>query len=115
MATTLLKCGVKKLRNSAAGVWLVNLADKSPNPKRIRALLDPNPPIDVESELGSDAREKCAMDILSADASAISEQNNTKLQNVETGDVWVVLARNNNPADIVAKFICAKVLPDKDR
>lgn len=72
------------------------------------ATLNIAPPFDPATELGSDLREKTIME-LNAPGPAISI--NDYIVEPGTPNKWVVLMRDNNPADFTITYVLAKVTP----
>lgn len=72
-----------------------------------RALLAVAPPLDPDTELGSDPREKCVCE-LNGPGPVIAL--NDFIVEIGTTNKWQVVYRDNNTADFAVKYMLAKVV-----
>lgn len=79
----------------------------TPTPVNFKALLAVAPPIDPNTELGSDPREKAVCELF-APGPVICL--NDFITEPGTQNKWQVVYRDNNTADFVVKYMLAKVL-----
>ena len=103
----LLKAAVANLHNGPKGVDMQELTTGA----RFRALISQHQPLDPTMELGYDPREAAKMDCFNAPPSlkAASARSGTMIKQLDNGQKWRVVSREDNPADFITTFIIVKV------
>lgn len=102
----LLQQGYRRLIYGPKGSNLVDLVSG----RAFRGLLGANPPIDPNTELGADPREKALLEVISSECPPLQCQGGLS----EGNNRWKVVARDANPADFVDSFVVVKVVAGKD-
>jgi hypothetical protein len=78
---------------------------------QFQAILNVANPFDPETELGSDPREKCTMEVLQPGPVL---NVNDFITEFGTVNKWQVVYRDNNPADFTVKYVLAVVIAALD-